>query len=128
VQADGASIGGSYIFQGGFIGAAITQNDTLYRIPGIDGPITRPGSTRAKPNSAKGEYRPDARQSTPSGSGPAPPITSTTRSARRSADLVLGVRQTFTNKDRKARRGADDAVQRAFAAVDSSACRPGIRN
>ena len=36
-QADGASIGGSYIFQGGFIGAAITQNDTLYRIPGIDG-------------------------------------------------------------------------------------------
>src|SRR5712672_857354 len=27
-QADGASIGGSYIFQGGFIGAAITQNDT----------------------------------------------------------------------------------------------------
>src|SRR5205085_8297359 len=37
MQADGASIGGSYIFQGGFIGAAITQNDTLYRIPGIDG-------------------------------------------------------------------------------------------
>ena len=36
-QADGASIGGSYIFQGGFIGAAITQNDALYRIPGIDG-------------------------------------------------------------------------------------------
>src|SRR5712672_2902416 len=28
MQADGASIGGSYIFQGGFIGAAITQNDT----------------------------------------------------------------------------------------------------
>ena len=36
-QADGASIGGSYIFHGGFIGAAITQNDTLYHIPGIDG-------------------------------------------------------------------------------------------
>ena len=36
-QADGASIGGSYIFHGGFVGAAITQNDTLYRIPGIDG-------------------------------------------------------------------------------------------
>ncbi|HMJ31555.1 MAG TPA: Plug domain-containing protein, partial [Xanthobacteraceae bacterium] len=29
MQADGASIGGSYIFSGGFIGAAITQNDTL---------------------------------------------------------------------------------------------------
>src|SRR5258707_9175563 len=36
-QADGASIGGSYIFQGGFIGAAITQNDALSHIPGIDG-------------------------------------------------------------------------------------------
>ena len=36
-QADGASVGGSYIFHGGFIGAAITQNDSLYRIPGIDG-------------------------------------------------------------------------------------------
>ncbi|HXO72969.1 MAG TPA: TonB-dependent receptor plug domain-containing protein, partial [Bradyrhizobium sp.] len=36
-QVDGASVGGSYFFQGGFIGAAITQNDALYRIPGIDG-------------------------------------------------------------------------------------------
>ena len=33
-QADGASIGGSYIFHGGFIGAAITQNDAFYHIPG----------------------------------------------------------------------------------------------
>src|SRR5436190_3039256 len=36
-QADGASVGGSYLFHGGFIGAAITQTDTHYRIPRIDG-------------------------------------------------------------------------------------------
>ncbi|WP_181411745.1 TonB-dependent receptor, partial [Bradyrhizobium sp. USDA 3456] len=36
-RSDGASIGGSYFFQGGYIGAAITQNDSLYYIPGIDG-------------------------------------------------------------------------------------------
>ena len=36
-QADGGSIGGSYLFDGGFIGAAITQNNSLYRIPGIEG-------------------------------------------------------------------------------------------
>ena len=36
-QADGASIGGSWFFKDGFIGAAVTQNDALYRIPGIDG-------------------------------------------------------------------------------------------
>ena len=61
MQADGASIGGSYIFQGGFIGAAITQNDTLYRIPGIDGADhqTRIDGHQTK-FTAKGEYRPDA--------------------------------------------------------------------
>ena len=60
-QADGASIGGSYIFHGGFIGAAITQNDALYRIPGIDGADhqTRIDARQTK-FTAKGEYRPDA--------------------------------------------------------------------
>jgi len=34
---DGQSIGGSYLFDGGFIGLALTHNDALYHIPGIDG-------------------------------------------------------------------------------------------
>jgi len=34
---DGQAIGGSYIFNEGFVGLAITQNNALYRIPGIDG-------------------------------------------------------------------------------------------
>ena len=60
-QASGASVGGSYFFHGGFIGAAITQNNSLYRIPGIDGAHhqTRIDARQTK-FTAKGEYRPDA--------------------------------------------------------------------
>ena len=60
-QAAGGSIGGSYIFDGGFIGAAITQNDSIYHIPGIDGADhqTRIDAHQTK-ITAKGEYRPDA--------------------------------------------------------------------
>src|SRR4030088_1445512 len=60
-RTDGASIGGSYIFDGGFIGAAITQNDSLYHIPGIDAADhqTRIDAHQTK-ITAKGEYRPDS--------------------------------------------------------------------
>ena len=106
MQADGASIGGSYIFQGGFIGAAITQNDTLYRIPGIDGADhqTRIDAHQTK-FTAKGEYRPDAaaidavrfwtgatdyKHNEIGLADPADPTT-------------LSVRQTFTNKEQEGR-------------------------
>ncbi|ABE41265.1 TonB-dependent receptor [Rhodopseudomonas palustris BisB5] len=60
-QATGASIGGSYLFDGGFIGAAITQNNSVYRIPGTEGAEfgTRIDAKQTKVT-AKGEYRPDA--------------------------------------------------------------------
>src|SRR3954453_17482273 len=105
-QADGASVGGSYIFQGGFIGAAVTQNNALYRIPGIDGADhqTRIDAQQTK-FSAKGEYRPDSAAIDAirfwAGAvdyhhneiGLADP-----------ADLSsLGVRQTFTNKEQEGR-------------------------
>jgi iron complex outermembrane recepter protein len=106
MQADGASIGGSYIFDGGFIGAAITQNDTLYHIPGIDGADhqTRIDAHQTK-ITTKGEYRPDSaaidairfwagatdyRHNEIGLADPADPTT-------------LGVRQTFTNKEQEAR-------------------------
>ena len=105
-QADGASIGGSYIFHGGFIGAAITQNDALYHIPGIDGADhqTRIDAHQTK-FTAKGEYRPDAAAIEAirfwAGAtdykhneiGLADPLDPTT----------LGVRQTFTSKEQEAR-------------------------
>ncbi|ABD08884.1 TonB-dependent receptor [Rhodopseudomonas palustris HaA2] len=60
-QASGASIGGSYLFHGGFIGASVTQNNSIYHIPGPEGVElgTKIDAKQTKFN-AKGEYRPDA--------------------------------------------------------------------
>lgn len=105
-RSDGASIGGSYFFTGGFIGAAITQNDALYHIPGIDGADhqTRIDAHQTK-ITMKGEYRPDAaaidavrfwagatdyRHNELGLLDPADPTTD-------------GVRQTFTNKEQEVR-------------------------
>ena len=56
-----ASVGGSYIFQGGFAGIAYTQNSSLYGIPGPDGEghSTRIDARQSK-LTGKGEYRPSA--------------------------------------------------------------------
>ncbi len=61
LRTDGASIGASYVFDEGFFGAAITQNNALYRIPGIEGQDhgTRIDARETKVTS-KGEYRPRA--------------------------------------------------------------------
>lgn len=105
-RSDGASIGGSYFFQGGYIGAAITQNDALYHIPGIDGADhnTRIDGHQTKIN-VKGEYHPDAaaidvvrfwasatdyRHNEIGLADPANPNSD-------------GVRQTFTNKEQEIR-------------------------
>lgn len=105
-RSDGASIGGSYFFTGGYIGAAITQNDSLYHIPGIDGADhqTRIDAHQTK-ITMKGEYRPDAaaidavrfwagatdyRHNEIGLADPADPTTD-------------GVRQTFTNKEQEVR-------------------------
>ncbi|MFZ5733012.1 MAG: TonB-dependent receptor [Pseudomonadota bacterium] len=60
-QSEGGSVGGSYLFTGGFIGAAISQTNSLYRIPGAEGEEfgTRIDAKQTK-FTAKGEYRPDA--------------------------------------------------------------------
>jgi iron complex outermembrane recepter protein len=102
----GASIGGSYIFDGGFIGAAITQNDSLYHIPGIEGADTNARiDARQTKVTTKGEYRPDsaaidairfwagATDYKHNEIGLADPADPTTD----------GVRQTFTNKEQEGR-------------------------
>ena len=105
-QAYGGSVGGSYIFDGGFIGAAITQHNALYHIPGIEGSefLTRIDGEQTK-FTTKGEYRPDAaaidairfwagatdyKHKEIGLADPADPTT-------------LGVRQTFTNKEQEGR-------------------------
>ncbi len=105
-QADGASIGGSYIFHGGFIGAALTQTDALYHIPGIDGAdhLTRIDAHQTK-FTAKGEYRPDAAaiDAIRFWAG-ATDYKHNEIGLADPADLTtLGVRQTFTNKEQEGR-------------------------
>jgi iron complex outermembrane receptor protein len=103
---DSRSFGGSYIFGSGFIGAAVTQNNALYSIPGIDGAEhnTRIDAHETKFTS-KGEYRPmaggidavrfwfGATDYKHNEIGLADPLDPTTD----------GVRQTFTNKEQEGR-------------------------
>ena len=58
MQSNGGAVGTSYIFNEGFFGLAVTQNDTLYHIPGIDGEDhnTRIDAHQTKLMS-KGEWR-----------------------------------------------------------------------
>ncbi|MDB5504166.1 MAG: TonB-dependent receptor [Tardiphaga sp.] len=105
-QTDGASIGGSYIFDGGFIGAAITQNDALYHIPGIDGADhqTRIDAHQTK-ITAKGEYRPDsaAIEAIRFWAGATDYRHNEIGLADINDPTTDGVRQTFTNKEQEAR-------------------------
>jgi len=105
-QADGASLGGSYIFQDGFIGAAITQNDSLYRIPGVDGADhqTRIDAHQTK-FSSKGEYRPDAAaiEAVRFWFGAVDYKHNEIGLADPADPFSLGVRQTFTNREQEGR-------------------------
>src|SRR6266536_2460958 len=58
LQNSGESVGGSYVFRDGFVGLAVTHNDALYHIPGIDGEDhnTRIDAHQTKLTS-KGEWR-----------------------------------------------------------------------
>jgi iron complex outermembrane recepter protein len=103
---DSESAGASYIFNEGFVGVAVTQNNALYRIPGIDGSDhkTRIDAHETKVTS-KGEYRPmaggidavrfwlgatDYKHNEIGLADPADPFSD-------------GVRQTFTNKEQEGR-------------------------
>ncbi|WP_439373730.1 TonB-dependent receptor [Bradyrhizobium sp. PMVTL-01] len=105
-RSDGGSIGGSYFFQGGYIGAAITQNDSLYHIPGIDGADhhTRIDGHQTKIN-VKGEYRPDATAiDTIRFWAGATDYRHNEIGLANPADLNSdGIRQTFTNKEQEIR-------------------------
>jgi iron complex outermembrane receptor protein len=100
------SVGGSYIFLGGFAGMAYTRHENLYAIPGADGEGhgTRIDAHQDK-LTGKGEYRPSAsgidairywwgytdyKHNEIGFADPADPATD-------------GIRQTFTNKDLEGR-------------------------
>ena len=124
-RASGASAGGSYFFGGGYAGLAVTQNNSLYRIPGPEGEITgtRIDAEQTKVTS-KGEFRPqhsaidtvrywlgatDYRHNEIGFATPGDPATD-------------GVRQTFTNKEQEGRVEVQFAPFRAnFAGVTIAA-------
>jgi iron complex outermembrane receptor protein len=58
---DGQSIGGSYFFNDGFVGIAVSQFNSFYRLPGVESTET---NTRIDMNqtkvTSKGEYRPQS--------------------------------------------------------------------
>src|SRR6266581_4792108 len=60
LHTNGWSMGGSYLFDGGFAGVAVMQNNALYHIPGIDGENhhTRIDANQTKVLS-KAEWRPE---------------------------------------------------------------------
>ncbi|MCA6120761.1 TonB-dependent receptor [Bradyrhizobium sp. WSM 1704] len=123
-QADGVSLGGSYIFDGGFIGAAVTQNDSLYRIPGIDGADhqTRIDAHQTK-FTAKGEYRPDAAaiDAIRFWAGATDYHHNEIGLADPADPSTVGVRQTFTNREQEGRVEVQMAPFNArFAAVTTA--------
>jgi iron complex outermembrane recepter protein len=106
LRTNGWSMGGSYLFDGGFAGVAVMQNNALYHIPGIDGEnhATRIDANQTKVLT-KGEWRPEASaidvirfwggvtDYKHNEIGLADPLDFST----------LGVRQTFTNKEQEGR-------------------------
>jgi len=106
LRTNGQAIGGSYIFNEGFAGVAVTQNNALYRIPGIDGEDHR---TRIDAKQTKvltqGEWRaPNAAIDAIRFWGG---MTEYKHSEIGLADTSNfasdGVRQTFTNKEQEGR-------------------------
>ncbi|WP_342358520.1 TonB-dependent receptor [Terrarubrum flagellatum] len=61
VRSEGQSLGGSWFFPGGYVGAAISHFTSLYGIPGADAPTNRTRIDLEQTKiTSKGEYRIDA--------------------------------------------------------------------
>jgi iron complex outermembrane receptor protein len=123
-QANGASVGGSYIFHGGFIGAAVTQNNSLYRIPGVEGTDhqTRIDARQTR-FTTKGEYRPDnaAVEAIRFWAGATDYKHNEIGLADAADPSSLGVRQTFINREQEGRLEVQLAPFNArFAAVTTA--------
>ena len=61
MRANGQAAGGSYLFNGGFVGVAVSQFSSLYRVPGIEPTETNTRiDMRQTKITSKGEVRPDS--------------------------------------------------------------------
>jgi len=79
LHSEGQAVGGSYLFDGGYVGAAISRSTSVYRIPTLDGAATgtRIDLQQTKITS-KGEFRRNPPRSTSCASGSARLNTTTT--------------------------------------------------
>lgn len=124
-QSEGGSVGGSYFFSGGFVGAAVSQTNSLYRIPGAEGEElgTRIDAKQTR-FTAKGEYRPDAAAiaAVRFWAG-ATDYRHDELGMAVAGDLSSdGVRQTFTNREQEGRVEVQFApLDLRFAALTSAA-------
>jgi iron complex outermembrane receptor protein len=100
-----ASVGGSYIFYGGFAGIAYTRNNNLYAIPGPDGEGHNTHiDARQDKVVSKGEYRPGSAIDTIRYWLGYTDYKHNEVGLENPADLTTeGTRQTFTNKESEGR-------------------------
>ena len=103
---DGQAVGGSYIFNEGFLGLAVVQNNALYHIPGIDGEDhnTRIDAKQTKVLT-KGEWRaPNAAVDSIRFWGGVTDYKHNEIGLANDTDPTSdGIRQTFTNKEQEGR-------------------------
>lgn len=105
-RSDGQAAGTSYIFNEGFLGLAVIQNNSLYRIPGAEGESNRTRiDARQTKLMAKGEWRaPNSTIDALRFWGGATDYKHNEIGLSDPADLTsAGVRQTFTNKEQDGR-------------------------
>ena len=112
-------------FDGGFIGASVTQNNSLYHIPGVEGSQvgTRIDAKQTKFN-AKGEYRPDAAaiDAIRFWVGATDYKHNEVGQATAGDPTTDGIRQTFTNREQEGRLEVQLMPWSAgFAAVTTAA-------
>ena len=102
MRSAGGSVGASYLFDGGFVGVAVTQFNSRYHIPGIDPTETNTRiELRQTRVTTKGEFRPQSAyiEAVRFWGG----LTDYKHHELANEGGFDGVQQTFTNKDLEAR-------------------------
>ena len=102
MRSAGGSVGGSYFFDGGFVGVAVTQFNSRYHIPGIEPTETNTRiELRQTRVTTKGEFRPQSAyiEAVRFWAG----LTDYKHHELANEEGFNGVQQTFTNKDLEAR-------------------------
>lgn len=102
MRSAGGSVGGSYFFDGGFVGVAVTQFNSRYHIPGIEPTETNTRiELRQTRVTTKGEFHPQSAyiEAVRFWAG----LTDYKHHELANEEGFNGVQQTFTNKDLEAR-------------------------